>query len=144
MRQELLKTLTTEDIQEILDSGQLLWENREEPTAENILRHILEENGCPPSIGYRFPFILSCAELAVGRALTRERCKENTIIRAFVAYRLRTEGYTYKEIGEMLNRDHSSVVHLNAIVRNMLSVPEAYKDEVPMFQEFERNVGPCD
>lgn len=141
MRQELLKILTTDDIQEILDAGQLLWENYEEPLAENILRQLLEENECPPSIGLRFPFVLACAEQATGRKLSRERSKDNTTFRAFVAYKLREEGYTYSDIGKMLQRDHSTVMHLCNIMRDMLSVPMAYQDEMKMYREFERLLG---
>ena len=139
MRQELLKILTTDDIQEILDAGELLWQDYKEPNAVNILNQLLEDNGCPPSIGLRFPFVLACAELAAGKRLTKERSKENTMLRAFVAYRLREEGYTYFDIGKMLQRDHSTVVHLCRLMRDMLSVPNAYRKELEAFQEFERN-----
>lgn len=137
MRQELLKTLTAEDIQEILDSGQLLWENREEPTAANILHHLLDENDCPQSIGERFPLILKAAEQATSWKLTNSRVRENTLIRSFVAYRLRKEGYSHSEIGKMINRDHSTITHLVFRMRDMLSLPNAYKLEVEQYKRFE-------
>lgn len=141
MRQDLLKILTADDIQEILDAGQTAWEQYEEPTAGNILRHLLEENGCPPSVGERFPFVLRCAEMAVGRKLSRARSEENTLIRSFVSYRLRKEGYGYSETGRMLQRDHSTVIYLCNKAQDMLSVPNAYRREVEMFNEFERLAG---
>lgn len=141
MRQELLKILTSDDVQEILDAGELLWNNYEEPTAKRILRHLLDENECPPSVGERFPFVLACAEIAVGRKLSRERCEDNTLIRSFVAYILRSEGYTYYDIGRMLQRDHSSVIHLYNRMSDMLSVPNAYRKEIDMFREFEGLLG---
>lgn len=138
MRKELLKILTADDVQEILDAGELLWNNYEEPTAKRILRHLLDENECPPSVGERYPFVLSCAEQAVGRKLSRERCEENTLIRSFVSYRLRSEGYGYSEIGQMLGRDHSTVIHLYNRMSDMLSVPYAYRKEIELLKEFER------
>ena len=39
--------------QEILDAGELLWQDYKEPNAVNILNQLLEDNGCPPSIGLR-------------------------------------------------------------------------------------------
>lgn len=141
MRQELLKILTADDVQEILDAGQLLWENYEEPTARNILRHLLEDNACTPSVGERFPFVLSCAEQAVGRKLSRERCEDNTLIRSFVSYRLRKEGYGYSETGRMIQRDHSTVIYLYNKAQDMLSVPKAYRKEIEMFRKFEELLG---
>ena len=141
MRKELLKILTTDDIEEILDAGLLLWGNYQEPTAGNILRYLLDDNDCPPSVGERYPFVLSCAEIAVGRKLSRERCEDNTLIRSFVSYRLRQEGYGYCEIGRMLGRDHSTVIHLYNKMSDILSVPNAYRKEIEMWNEFIRLLG---
>ena len=137
MRQELLKILTTDDIEEIICTARELCDNLVRPTSQNILRHLLDDNDCPPSIGERFPFILACAEIAVGRKLSRERCEDNTLIRAFVSYMLRNEGYTYKEIGRMLQRDHSTVMHLYKKMEDILSLPQVYRKEIDMFKEFE-------
>lgn len=137
MRKELLKILTADDVQEILDAGELLWNDYIEPTAGNILRQLLDENDCPPSVGERFPFVLACAETVVGRKLSRERCEENTLIRSFVSYILRNEGYGYTEIGQMLGRDHSTVIHLYNRMSDMLSVPYAYRKEIDMFRALE-------
>ena len=79
---------------------------------------------------------MSAAEQATGRKLSKERSKDNTIFRSFVAFRLRDEGYTNKDIGKMLRRDHSTVTHLCNIVRNMLSVPNAYRKEISMYERF--------
>lgn len=141
MRKELLKILTTDDVQEILDAGELLWKNYEEPTAKRILRHLLDENECPPTIGERFPFVLSCAEIAVGRKVGKERCEDNTLIRSFVSYQLREEGFGYCEIGRMLGRDHSTVIHLYNKMSNILSVPNAYRNEIERYKEFRRLLG---
>lgn len=139
MRQELLKALTADDIQEIMDASYyLFWENNEEPTTGEILRHLLDKNECPPSIGERFPFVLSCAEIAVGRKLGNERCEDNTLIRSFVSYQLRNEEYGYCEIGRMLGRDHSSVIYLYNKMSDMLSVPNAYRVEMEKWKEFQR------
>ena len=137
MRQELLKILTTDDIGEIICTARELCDNLVRPTPQNILRHLLDENDCTPSIGERFPFILACAEIAVGRKLSRERCEDNTLIRAFVSYMLRNEGYSYSEIGRMLQRDHSTVMHIYKKMEDILSLPHVYRKEIDMFREFE-------
>ena len=131
MRPEILKILTIDDIVEIIDTYYLVG------NLDDIIPALLERNGCPPSIGLRFPVVMSAAEQATGRKLSKERSKENTIFRSFVAYKLREEGYTFSDIGKMLQRDHSTVVHLRDIMRDMLSVPNAYREEINMFREFE-------
>lgn len=140
MRQELLKILTTDDIEEIISTARLLCDNLVRPTSQNILRHLLDENDCPPSIGERFPFVLSCAEIAVGRKVGKERCEDNTLIRSFVSYQLRKEEYGYCEIGRMLGRDHSTVIYLFNKMNDMLSVPNAYRVEMEKWKEFQRLV----
>ena len=144
MRQGLLKLLTWEDVKEIV--GVALSTPFDEPTPEDecckeFLRILLKNNECPPTIGERFPFVLSCAEIAVGRKVGKERCEDNTLIRSFVSYQLRKEEYGYCEIGRMLGRDHSTVVHLYNKMSDILSVPNAYRNEMEKWKEFQRLVG---
>lgn len=144
MRKSLLKQLTWEDIKEIVETALSTPFNG--PTPEDdcykeILRILRNENEVPPPIEERFPFILSCAELACGQALDESRDKDNTLIRCFVAYRLHKDGYSYSEIGKMMKRDHSTITHLSHRMRDMLSIPYAYKSEVAKYKEFEQNCG---
>lgn len=137
MRKSLLKQMTQYDVQEILDAGELLWNDYKEPTAENILRHLRNENDVPPPIEERYPGVLACAEIVCGQKLAESREKENTLIRCIVAYKLHNEGYSYSEIGKMMKRDHSTITHLAYRMRDMLSVSYAYKEEVAKYKEFE-------
>ena len=140
MTNELLKTLTPADIEEILDARDELCA-RTNVTPEGVLYILLEKNQSPPSIGVRFPSVLRAAEDAAGRKLSRERSKENTTLRAMIAYQLRSEGYTFYDIGRVLRRDHSTVMHLCAVMRDMLSVPAAYRVEMEIFKRFEAMLG---
>lgn len=150
MRKSLLKLMTWEDIQEIWwQTEQVLRSIPDEP--ENwpewafntstrfgqALRVLRGENGVPPPIEERYPGVLACAEIACGQALTDSRERENTQIRQFVAYRLHNEGYSYSEIGNVMNRDHSTITHLAHRMRDMLSLPVMYKVEVQQFKRFE-------
>lgn len=139
MRREVLNVLTSQDIDEIFDAMRSLNKDKDIiPTAEDILHALLEKHQSPPSIGERFPIVLHRAEVANGMKLSRSRCKENTTLRAMVAYLLHLEGYGYTEIGRMLQRDHSTVIHLCDKMRDMLSVPYAYREEVAKWKEFKR------
>lgn len=135
MRKSLLKQMTSEDVQEILDAGV------QEQNAESILRYLRNENDVPPPIEERYPGVLACAEQVCGNKLTDSRERENILVRSFVAYKLHEIGYSYSEIGKMLKRDHSTVTNLVHRVRDMLSLPNAYKWEVQQFKSFEELCG---
>ena len=153
MRPYLLKQMTWEDIQEIWwQTDQVLRSIPEEPEnwpewafntstrfgkALSILR---DEHDVPPPIEERFPGVLACAEIACGNKMTDSRERENILIRSFVAYKLHEEGYSYSEIGKMMKRDHSTITNLVHRVRDMLSIPYAYKTEVSKYKEFEKLV----
>ena len=150
MRRDLLKQLSWEDVQEIWwQTNQVLRSIPEEPERwpewafntstrfGQALRVLRGENGVPPPIEETYPKVLQAAEQATSWMLTDSRERENTLIRQFVAYRLHNEGYSYSEIGKMLKRDHSTVTNLVHRVRDMLSIPYAYKTEVAKYKEFE-------
>lgn len=147
MRKSLLKQITWEEVKEIsdmIDSLIVPFDDDEKTEDEvfynEVLRQLRGQNGVPPPIEERYPGVLACAELACGNKLTDSRERENILIRSFVAYKLHEEGYSYSEIGKMLKRDHSTVTNLVHRVRDMLSIPYAYKTEVSKYKEFEKLV----
>ena len=82
----------------------------------------------------RHAVILRAAQRAVGKRLEEGRRKEDVLIRLFTAYRLRSEGYPYEGIGEVMKRDHSTIVHyVRKRVPDMLSLPSIYRSELDMF-----------
>jgi len=86
----------------------------------------------------RYKHVLSVAEEVTGWKLTDSRCHQNTLIRSFVAYTLRSEGYSFGSIGKVMGRDHSTIIHAVRKMQDMQSVPAFYKDDLAMFREFER------
>lgn len=143
MRKPLLKQLTWEDVKEIVNTA--LNTPFNEPTPEDdcykeVLRVLRGKNNVPPPIEERYPGVLACAEQVCGNKLTDSRERENILVRSFVAYKLHEEGYSYSEIGKILKRDHSTVTNLVHRVRDMLSIPYAYKIEVAKYKEFEKLV----
>ncbi len=148
MRKSLLKQITWEEVKEIsdmIDSLMMIPFDEVEMRGEEgfyteVLRQLRGQNGVPPPIEERYPGVLACAEIACGNKLTDSRERENILIRSFVAYKLHEEGYSYSEIGKMLKRDHSTVTNLVHRVRDMLSIPYAYKTEISKYKEFEKLV----
>lgn len=147
MNANLLRQLVWEDLAEIVaETGAVLNgggdPNESFPTPDSfyteVLRRIRERHNVAPPVSDRYPAVLRAAESATGRKLTRTRESGNAIIRAFISYRLRREGYTYDEIARQMGRDHATVVYLDRKMRDMLSIPPAYQKEVEQFSEFSR------
>ena len=146
MTPNILSLMTWEDLREISDKieevyGEHLFEDgflMDETFYREILAILRKEYNCKSPSAERYEFLLHAAESATGWELTDERNAVNTIIRCFVAHRMRVEGYTFGEIAHLMNRDHSSIIYLVRKMGGMLSVPSSYKKELAMFQEFNR------
>ena len=91
-----------------------------------------------PTAPERYPAVVQAAEAATGHTLTNARSRANTLIRAFVSYRMHEEGYSNSEIGRELNRDHSTVTQLAGRMREMLSMPVYYSAELKMFENMNK------
>lgn len=150
MRKSLLKQMTWQDVQEIwFTTDHVLrsipeelekwpeWAFNTSTRFGQALRVLRGENGVPPPIEERYPIVLQAAEQATLWTLTDSRERQNTLIRSFVAYKLHGEGYSYTEIGKIMHRDHSTITHLAYRMRDMLSLPNAYKWEVQQYKRFE-------
>ena len=144
MKPHLLKQMTWEDVKEIsdmIDSLIVPFDDDEKTEDEvfytEVLRRLRGQNGVPPPIEERYPVVLQAAEQATSWLLTDSRERENTLIRQFVAYKLHGDGYSYTEIGKIMHRDHSTITHLSYRMRDMLSLPNAYKWEVQQYKRFE-------
>ena len=60
--------------------------------------------------------------------------------RTMVAYQMILEGYTCSEVGRQLMKDHSTITHLKKKMMDALSVPMAYQDIIPIWNEFQKRV----
>jgi len=149
MKKELLQKMTYQDIIELVEAVEAVFDdeiyagrnpNEMFPTPEayytEVLRRLRKENDCPPPLSERYPIVLDAAEKATGRKLTNGRTSDDTIIRAFVSYKLHGEGYSYPQIGSFMRRDHATINLLSFKMRDMFSVPNAYKDEIAMYNTF--------
>lgn len=150
MNPAILPLLARKDIVEIAEEYQNVIDdevyagrnpNDTYPDAEaigrEVLRRLRERYAVRPPVTERHDAVLYAAIQATGRQLTATRNPADTLIRAMVAHRLRKEGYSNSEIGRAMGRDHSSVTHLDKKMRDMLSVPGAYKEEMRIYEKFE-------
>jgi len=144
MKLSVLTLLTWDEVQEIFTEVLLVNEEHSRPFAESAseenckdsLRRLRERYECLAPIAERYAEVLAAAEEAVGVKMNPGRNATTTTVRSFVAYKLHKEGYSYTDIGRMMGRDHSSVIHLVERKENALSVPGAYKAEAAMFVRF--------
>ena len=146
MIKRLLKQLTWEDVREVVQAADALlteeefgYESEDEYYSD-VLRKLRKLEDVPPPINERYPEVLNAAQSATGWKLTETRDAWNTLLRGFIAHHLRHEGYTYSEIGRALGRDHSSVMHMEQRIDDMLSLPNAYQSEVNLFRKFEESL----
>ena len=145
MKPSVLRNLTWEEVKEIsemIDSLMMIPFDEVEMRGEEefyteVLSQLRGQNGVPPPIEERYPLVLRAAEQATSWLLTDSRERENTLIRQFVAYKMHGDGYSYSEIGKMMKRDHSTITNLVHRMRDMLSLPNAYKWEVQQYKRFE-------
>ena len=135
MNAAILTRLTADDIEEIFLAV------RDSYSCEDALASLRERYKCRPPCVERYPIIVRRAEEATGCKLGNSRSKSNSFIRSLVASRLAKEGYGLCEIGRAMGRDHSSVSGMVQKIRAMLSVPEAYKEEMRIYEKFESLCG---
>ena len=111
-------------------------ENLRHSTARMIALALWPDTTPQSPIKERYGVILQAAQQAVGKRLAAGRRKEDVLIRVFVAHRLRQEGYSYEAIGEVMNRDHATIVHYERTkMGGMLSLPKMYRDELKMYNK---------
>ena len=111
-------------------------ENLRYSTAKMIAQALWPKEAPQSSIKERYGVILQAAQQAVGKRLAAGRRKEDILIRVFISHRLRQEGYSYEAIGQMMNRDHATIVHYERVkMGSMLSLPKMYREELKMYDK---------
>ena len=65
------------------------------------------------------------------------RDAQSSWARTLVAWQMTREGYKVAEIGRQMMKDHSSVSHMTKRMRDVFSVPTAYKDIVYIWNTFQ-------
>lgn len=111
-------------------------ENLRYSTAKMIAQALWTKEAHETPIKQRYGVVLRAAQQAVGKRLAEGRRKEDVLIRVFISHRLRQEGYSYEAIGEMMNRDHATIVHYERTkMGGMLSLPKMYREELEMYDK---------
>lgn len=61
---------------------------------------------------------MSITEVINSNSRTQDVCAERMVI----AYYMRNQGFTFKKIGEEINRDHSTVIHIINRCKDLISI----------------------
>ena len=73
-------------------------------------------------------------DISKEKILGKCRQKQYVKSRIFISYFLRTNGFTLHEIGKVLNKDHSSIIHHITTFENEASCDEQYKKDYEYFK----------
>jgi len=82
----------------------------------------------------RYRQLLKAAEKVFEMKMnTKSREANNVMIRRFIAYKMRSEGFSFQAIGRVMNRSHASIIYLVNQVKDYFSLPNAYKEETEKY-----------
>lgn len=105
------------------------------------LQNSLEPDADMISVDRRYAELLSIAEdLFDYKMKTSRRDAEDVMIRRFISYRLRQEGFSLSAIGHAVGKNHSTIFHLIKQMEDYFSLPGLYKDDIKKYLEFDSRV----
>ena len=84
----------------------------------------------------RFEHMRSVMEGIIGEPMEESRTNRQVWARAIIADALYGEGLTTSVVGELLNRDHSTVSHYIGLVKGMVQAPVMYQWEYETYLDF--------
>lgn len=102
----------------------------------DILRDSLKEKE-KMDIKCRFHQLLRVATELLGFGID-SKCRDASCVigRMLIVYKMRQEGYSTTQIGMMLRRSHSSVIHLERKMEDAFIYPDAFKIEIAYWNMF--------
>lgn len=108
----------------------------------DVARRILEDAPAPRATAEeRYGALLCIAEMVVGKQMTQSRNLYDVMIRRFVAYRLRNEGYVFTDIARAMGKHYTTVMHYVRIMRDCFDEPIFYASDINLYMSFDEAVG---
>ena len=136
-----ISQITWEDVRDIMtisEDVEVVQTRRPREYYQEILDRFVESRTFRKDLTpceLRYKVVLAAAEAVVGFRLGKARTSVNTDIRAVVSKILRTEGYSLSEVGDSINRDHSTVHALVKRMDEVLALPESYRGLYDMYMK---------
>ena len=88
----------------------------------------------------RYRQLLEAAESTFGRKMQQGRENEDVMMRRFIAYKLREDGYTFSQISRVMGKNHSTIIHLIYQMEDYFALPEMYKEDIKRYLKFHSTV----
>ena len=70
----------------------------------------------------------------------KDRKRKSVWARNFLAYKLKQMGLSLNVIGDIIERDHSTVVHALKSAKNALEYPLLYQDSIEIWNSFQEKL----
>lgn len=88
-------------------------------------------------VGARYNDLLRIATSVLGSGIDT-KCRDTSCVigRMLITYKMRAEGYTLMQIGNMLGRHHASILHLERMMEDVFRYPECFKIELAYWNMF--------
>lgn len=84
--------------------------------------------------------LFTVAEQVVGCKVDGSRKASSVMIRRFVAWRMRTEGFILMDIARALNVNHATVYHYLRQMQTCFELPFYYHRDIEMYTRFEERL----
>lgn len=88
----------------------------------------------------RYKQLLEAAESIFERKMQKGRDIEDVMMRRFIAYKLREDGYTFSQISRVMGKNHSTIIHLIHQMEDYFSLPSMYKEDIKKYLKFHSKV----
>lgn len=88
-------------------------------------------------------YVSVMSDVVGGNILRGSHLRDVVWPRHIVSYRMRSDGYSYTQIGECFKKNHATVINAVKRVREMLKYPKAYEKEMKIWEEFNKKLELC-
>lgn len=88
----------------------------------------------------RYQQLLEAAESTFGRKMQKGRDIDDVMMRRFIAYKLREDGYTYSQISRVMGKNHSTIIHLIYQMEDYFELPKMYKEDIKKYFKFHSTI----
>ena len=102
--------------------------------ASAIIKSVLKD-GRKATAESRFEKIKSLTEDVLQLEIKDRRYRNDVLARTFIAYIMYNEGFSLYQIGKLIKKDHSTVMHYVNRTNDMISVPSFYTFELEKLNE---------
>lgn len=104
-----------------------------------LMKSIREERRCRGANNSRAEVLKGYMEEILGEPYQQDsRDPVYVWARTMVAFQLGREGFTPSEIGRMLGKNHSTIIHLRHKMQDALDYAFAYKDVINIWKQFQK------